>query len=77
MNEYSMRWVRGHVEVYDACGRFRFSADSEWEALAELAEEAEGVLHARIDLDALAAARQVSPYLRDRRPDLYNAVLLP
>ena len=40
MNEYSMRWVRGHVEVYDACGRFRFSADSEQEALAELAEEA-------------------------------------
>lgn len=40
MSEYSMRWVHGHVEVYDAYGRFRFSADSEREALAELAEEA-------------------------------------
>ena len=40
MKEYSMRWVYGHVEVYDACGRFCFSADSEREATAELAEEA-------------------------------------
>lgn len=34
--EYTIRWVRGHVEVYDARGRFRFSADSEREALEEL-----------------------------------------
>ena len=27
--EYSMRWVRGHIEVY-------FSADSQWEAEREL-----------------------------------------
>ena len=30
---YEIRYVRGHVEVYDQMGRFRFSADSEWEAL--------------------------------------------
>ena len=34
---YEIRYVRGHVEVYDQMGRFRFSADSEWEALEELA----------------------------------------
>jgi hypothetical protein len=27
--EYSMRWVREHVEVYDHTGRFLFSAVSE------------------------------------------------
>ena len=27
--EYTMKWVRGHVEVYDRAGRFLFSADSE------------------------------------------------
>ncbi len=30
-------YVRGHVEVYDADGKFLFSADNEREALAELA----------------------------------------
>ena len=29
---YEIRYVRGHVEVYDQMGRFRFSADSVWEA---------------------------------------------
>lgn len=38
--EYEIRWVYGHVEVYDSAGVFRFSADSEREALAELAETA-------------------------------------
>ena len=33
---YEIRYVRGHVEVYDQAGRFRFSADSEREALEEL-----------------------------------------
>ena len=32
---YEIRYVRGHVEVYDQMGRFRFSADSEWEALEQ------------------------------------------
>ena len=33
---YSIEYVNGHIEVYDAAGRFRFSADSQGEALAEL-----------------------------------------
>ncbi len=33
---YSLRNVRGHVQVYDLGGNFLFSADSEWEALEEL-----------------------------------------
>ena len=36
--DYSMVWVRGHVEVYDGAGKFCFSADSDWEALRELEE---------------------------------------
>lgn len=36
---YEIRYIGGHVEVYDQAGRFRFSADSEWEALAELEQE--------------------------------------
>lgn len=35
--EYSIVWVREHVEVYDGAGRFCFSADSEREAREELA----------------------------------------
>ena len=38
--DYSIVWVRGHVEVYDRAGRFLFSADSESEALRELEEAA-------------------------------------
>lgn len=38
--DYELKWVFGHVEVYDGAGRFRFSADSEREALEELREEA-------------------------------------
>ena len=37
--EFEFRYVHGHVEVSDAAGRFRFSADSEGEALAELHEQ--------------------------------------
>ena len=33
---YEIVWVRGHVEVYDAFGRFCFSADSAREAREEL-----------------------------------------
>lgn len=36
--QFEMRWVRGHVEVYDAWGRFCFSADTETEAREELRE---------------------------------------
>lgn len=34
--EFEIRFVRGHVEVFDHSGRFLFSADTECEALEEL-----------------------------------------
>lgn len=37
--EYTIRYVRGHVEVYASSGRFLFSADSVAEA-QEMLEEA-------------------------------------
>jgi len=33
---YSVRYVGGHIQVYDNNGAFLFSADSEWEAREEL-----------------------------------------
>ncbi len=33
---YSMRYVGGHVQVYDEFGKFLFSADNEKEAREEL-----------------------------------------
>ncbi len=38
---YSIRYVRGHIQVYDRKGNFLFSADSEREAREELREYAE------------------------------------
>ena len=35
---YCIRYVRGHIHVYDAKGVFLFSADSEREAREELRE---------------------------------------
>ena len=35
---YSIRNVRGHIQVYDAKGVFLFSADSERDAREELRE---------------------------------------
>ena len=35
---YSMRYVGGHVQVYDLKGKFLFSADTEREAREELEE---------------------------------------
>ena len=37
---YSIRYVQGHVQVYDAKGKFLFSADTEREAREELKEYA-------------------------------------
>ena len=37
---FELRYVRGHVEVYDANGRFCFSADTMAEAYDELREMA-------------------------------------
>ena len=38
---YSIKYVRGHVQVYDRNGTFLFSADNEREAREELEEYAE------------------------------------
>ncbi len=38
---YSMRYVHGHIQVYDMKGVFLFSADSEREAREELKDYAE------------------------------------
>jgi hypothetical protein len=35
---FEMRYVQGHVEVYDGAGRFCFSADTVGEARSELRE---------------------------------------
>ncbi len=37
----TMRYVCGHIQVYDARGNFLFSADTEREARKELEEYAE------------------------------------
>ena len=37
---YSIRYVQGHVQVYDAKGKFLFSADTEREARVVLEEYA-------------------------------------
>ncbi len=36
MTMYSIRYVRGHIQVYDMKGNFLFSADNEREAREEL-----------------------------------------
>ena len=38
---FQIRYVQGHVHVYDPCGRFLFSADSEAEARKEILSNAE------------------------------------
>ena len=36
MNNYTLRSVGGHIEVYDANGQFVFSADTRQEALQDI-----------------------------------------
>lgn len=38
MTMYSMRYVHGHIQVYDFRGNFLFSADTEREAREELSD---------------------------------------
>ena len=38
---YTMRYVMGHIQVYDQKGNFLFSADNEREAREEMEEYAE------------------------------------
>ena len=37
---FTIRYVQGHVQVYDFRGNFLFSADNEWEARKEIKEYA-------------------------------------
>lgn len=37
---FNMRYVQGHVQVYDMSGKFLFSADNEREAWEELEDYA-------------------------------------
>lgn len=60
-------YMGGHSKVCDPRGR----------VIAELTDEGEGVLNVDIDLADVVSNRQTSPYLRDRRPELYGKVLLP
>ncbi|MEA5019764.1 MAG: nitrilase-related carbon-nitrogen hydrolase [Gordonibacter sp.] len=57
----------GHTKVCNPRGR----------VISELENEAEGVLHVELNLNEVIDHRVSSPYLRDRRPDLYDQVLLP
>lgn len=41
MAMFSLRYVQGHVQVYDRNGRFLFSADNEREAREEMEDYAE------------------------------------
>lgn len=38
MRDFIIRYVNGHVEVYDLFGRFQFSADTEAEAMEDIRE---------------------------------------
>ena len=38
MNDFELRFVGSHAEVYTGCGVFWFSADTVREAMEELAE---------------------------------------
>ena len=42
---YSIRYVRGHVQVYDRNGMFLFSADNEREAREELDGYEDEIIH--------------------------------
>lgn len=35
---FTFKYVQGHIQVYDRCGKFLFSADSEREAREELVD---------------------------------------
>lgn len=41
MTMFSMRYIHGHVQVYDRNGKFLFSADNEQEAREEMEDYAE------------------------------------
>jgi N-carbamoylputrescine amidase len=51
-----------------------FIADNRGDKVAELGRDAEGVLVASFDLDAMARTRAAWGFFRDRRPDLYEVL---
>jgi N-carbamoylputrescine amidase len=52
-----------------------FIADARGDKVAELGRDDEGVLLHTFDLDALRARRGAWGFFRDRRPELYRALL--
>lgn len=38
---FTIRYVQGHIQVYNVEGTFLFSADNEWEARKEIKEYAQ------------------------------------
>jgi N-carbamoylputrescine amidase len=52
-----------------------FIADHRGDKVAEMGRTEEGVISATFDLDALARTRASWGFFRDRRPDLYGALL--
>lgn len=63
--EGSDLYMPGHSMVCDPRGH----------RIAYVEEEAETILYADIDFDEVRKNRATSPYLRDRRPDVYGEVL--
>ena len=63
-------WV-GEWQGLDFCGLTTVAAPDGGRLTLE--EASEGLLLAEVDLEVLARARAATPYLRDRRPDLYTA----
>jgi N-carbamoylputrescine amidase len=54
-----------------------FIGDHRGDLVAELGRDDEGVVAATVDLDFLAAHRAAWGFFRDRRPDLYGALVTP
>ncbi len=54
-----------------------FICDHRGERLSELGRDEEGILTSEVDLDFLATHRAAWGFFRDRRPDLYNALVAP
>ncbi len=60
-------YMGGHTLACDPRGR----------VLAEVTPDGEGMLVVDVDLAQVVTNRVTSPYLRDRRPEMYGDVLLP
>lgn len=63
--------TRTHITFYGSS----FIADAQGAIVAEAARDADAILTAEFDLDALALARAAWGVFRDRRPELYGALV--